>query len=78
MAQVFTGHGITMFQLCALKYRLGLEMAGLKFRGQTAYSYLKKRFGFKGSRKAVHEQFCQYIEEQAKLLQPGDIEDTSA
>jgi len=78
MAQVFTGHGITMFQLAALKMRMGLEMKGLKARGQTTYSYLKQRFGFKGTRQKVYEQFCQYIEEQAKLLQPGDIEDTSA
>ena len=73
MSQVFTGHGVTMFALLAIKGRLRLEMEGLKGRGQTMYSLVKERFGFKGNRQAVYDQFCQYIEQEAKKLQPGEF-----
>jgi uncharacterized protein (DUF2141 family) len=73
MSTTFTGHGVTMFSLVSMKGRLKLEMAGLKGRGQTTYSIIKERFGFKGDRQKVYQQFCQYIEEEAKKLKPGDI-----
>jgi uncharacterized protein (DUF2141 family) len=75
MSQVFTGHGVTMFSLLSLKSRLSLEISGLKGRGQTAYAIVKNRYGFKGSRKAVYDQFCNFIEQEAQKLQAGDVQE---
>ena len=72
-ATVFTGHGITMFQLTVIRARLGLEMKGLKGRGQTMYSLCKERFGFKGNRGAVYMQVCDLIESMSKKLKDGDV-----
>lgn len=70
---IFTNHGITMFSLLAMKGRYKLELSGLKGRGQTMYSLVKKRYGFKGNRQAVYDQFCHYIEQEAQKLQEGNI-----
>jgi hypothetical protein len=74
MSTLCTGHGITMFSLNSIKSRLALEMAGLKGRGQTMHSLVKKRYGFKGNRQAVYDQFCQFIEQEYKKLQVNDIQ----
>lgn len=71
---LFTGHGITMFSLLAMKGRYKLELAGLKGRGQTMYSLVKQRYGFKGNRQSVYEQFCEMIEQEAKKLEKSDIQ----
>lgn len=76
MSTVFTGHGVTMFQLLAIRCRFALEMKGLKGRGPTMYSYVKKQFGLKGSREKVFGQFCLIIEQAATQLKPGDIVST--
>jgi len=51
------------FRMCQLKARLKLELVGLKSRGKTAYSLIKKEYGFKGNRESVLEQLKTKIEE---------------
>ena len=70
----FTGHGITMFSLVSMKGRFKLELLGMKGHGPTMYSLVKQRFGFKGNRQAVYDQFCKYIEQESQNLKEGDIQ----
>lgn len=58
---------IQLFRMIALRGKLQLEMKGLKGRGQTAYSIIKKEFGFKGSRQKVLEQFNELIANTQKI-----------
>ena len=52
------GDDIALFQLMALESSLLLETKGLKFsRGLSVYALVKKRYGFKGSKIRVLEQF---------------------
>lgn len=52
------GDDIALFQLMALESSLLLELKGLKFsRGLSVYALIQKRYGFKGNRKQVLEQF---------------------
>jgi hypothetical protein len=59
---------IQLYGLKVLRSQLQLEIKGVKSRGQTAYSRIKQRFGFKGSRATVLEQFKNYIAEQEKII----------
>ena len=69
----FTGHGITLFQLATIKVRLGLEIKGLKGRGQSMYALCKERYGLKGTKAAVYTQLCSLIESETQNLQAGDV-----
>ena len=51
-----TGEQITKARLVALRYGLKLEILGMKKKGRSAYSILKKEYGYKGSRKDVLSQ----------------------
>ena len=55
-----------IFRLITLKHALCLEMLDLKRKGQSAYSIVKKEFGFKGSRKKVYNQLESLIREFLK------------
>jgi hypothetical protein len=68
---IITGDGLTIYSLLVIKSRYNLELKGLKGRGQTMYSLVKQRFGFKGSRQSVYNQFCSYIREQAEKTAPA-------
>ena len=68
MATITTAPKIQLYVLLVLRSQLQLEIKGLKFRGQTAYSRIKQRFGFKGGRATVLEQFENYIAEQEKII----------
>lgn len=59
---------IQLYGLKVLRSKLQLEIKGVKFRGQTAYSRIKQRFGFKGGRATVLEQLENYIAEQEKII----------
>lgn len=49
-----TPEKIALWRLLTLKQALILEIKGMKrSRGPTAYSILKKEYGYKGSRQAV-------------------------
>lgn len=50
-----------------LKYRIQLEMRGLKTRGpHTAYAIAKREFGLKGNRRQVLDAVCKLWEEVLK------------
>ena len=70
----FIGKAVEVFSLISIKSRFGLELKGLKGRGQTMFSLVKERYGLKGNRQSVYEQFCQYVEQQKQLLQSGEIQ----
>jgi hypothetical protein len=62
-ATIITGRGnIELFRLLTLKARLKLEMLGLKFKGRTAYSLLKRELQLDGNRKSVLLQVEQLLE----------------
>ena len=63
-----TPHGIHMYRLFVLRSALKLEIKGLRMsRGATAYSVVKREFGFKGTREAVYTQLCEHIEKERAL-----------
>jgi hypothetical protein len=73
---MFTGHGVTMFQLAALKAALGFEIKcpGMRMtRGASAYSTVKRLTGLKGNKQKVYDAFCVIVAAEAAKLQPGDI-----
>jgi hypothetical protein len=52
-----TKEEIAFFRLAALEFALGMELIGLRrSRSPSAYSILKREYGFKGSKKKVLEQ----------------------
>ena len=51
-----TGEQIPKARLVALRSGLKLEILGMKKKGRSAYSILKKEYGYKGSRKDVLSQ----------------------
>ena len=58
---------IELYSLNVMRSRLKLEIAGMKGRGQTTYSLIKKRFGFKGTRLSVLIQLEYVIDEHKGL-----------
>jgi anion-transporting ArsA/GET3 family ATPase len=52
-----TPEKITAFRLLALRSALGLEIKGLKRRGQSVFSIVKREFSLKGSKQSVYDQF---------------------
>ena len=58
---------IQLFRLIVLRGNLQLEMKGLKGRGPTAYSILKKEFGWKGSREKILAQLSELIANTQKI-----------
>lgn len=55
---VFTGADVNAFALLTLRSALGLELKGISVRrGFSAYATVKKRYGFRGSKQAVYDQF---------------------
>lgn len=63
MTVIDTPAGITRVHLLILKGRLKLEILGMKAKGGSTYAMIKKRYGFKGDRVSVLNQFEQHIEE---------------
>lgn len=60
MNVIDTPEQIARFALVSLRGRLRLEIAGMKGRGPSAYSILKKKYGYRGTRAdvlaALHEE----------------------
>lgn len=61
---LITGKEIDSYRICALRGALKLEIAGMRRRGPSAYSIIKKEFGFKGSKTRVLEQLTNYIDQE--------------
>ena len=54
---------IELYLMEAQKQALKLEIYGLKTRGRSAYVLIKERYGLKGSKQRVLEQFTKIIED---------------
>ena len=52
---------IKLFRLASLRSALKLEAIGMKGRGASVYSIVKKELGFKGSKKEVLKQLENHI-----------------
>jgi uncharacterized protein (DUF2141 family) len=64
---MITGDDIGRYRLVVLKSALKLEIKGIRMhRGRTAYSVIKKEFGFKGDRQRVLDQFETMIQRDSK------------
>ena len=63
-----TPEEIEFYRLRALRSALKLEILGMKRRGQSAYSIIKKEFGFKGSRNKVLRELNTLITAKAEQL----------
>lgn len=62
-------NNINYLTLLSLRGALKLEMLGMRKRGQSAYSIVKQRFGFKGNKRKVYDQLQNYIAGYKKQLQ---------
>jgi uncharacterized protein (DUF2141 family) len=56
---------INLVRMTALKGMLRLELVGMKRRGQSVYSIIKREYNFKGNKQKVFDQFCKLIVETA-------------
>jgi hypothetical protein len=56
-----TGKDIDTYRFLTLKSALKLEMLGIKRRGASALSILKKEYGFKGNSKKVFAEVATVI-----------------
>mgnify|MGYP001080739398 CR=1 FL=1 len=63
-----TPEEIEFYRLRALRSALKLEILGMKRRGQSACSIIKKEFGFKGSRNKVLRDLNTLITTKAQQL----------
>jgi hypothetical protein len=59
-----TPEGIQAFRLLALKGRLKLELAGLGFRGPSAFAMVKREFNLKGNKQSVYDQYVQMLKDR--------------
>ena len=62
-----TPEEISAFRLLAIKGRLKLELAGMKARGPSTFSIVKKEFGFKGKNASILAQFENMLREKGIL-----------
>jgi hypothetical protein len=58
---IHTENQVQFFRLLSLRSALKLEILGMKRRGQSAYSILKKELGLKGNKEKVLEQVQEII-----------------
>lgn len=54
-------------RLLTLRSKLNLEIAGMKFRGKTAYAILKKELQISGTKKKVYEETTRILKERGIL-----------
>ena len=59
-----TTRDIKLYTLLSMKHALKLECLGIKCRGESRYSYIKRTYGFKGNKQSVLAQFTDYIKSQ--------------
>ena len=62
MSTVITGDDTILFSIIALESALRLEVNGMKMSmGRSAYAIVKARYGLKGNKKQVLEQFNEIV-----------------
>ena len=59
-----TPRDMKLYTLLSMKQALKLECLGMKCRGESRYSYIKRFYGFKGNKHSVLAQFTDYIKSQ--------------
>jgi hypothetical protein len=64
---IITGEHIPLYRLLVMKQALKLETLGMKRRGESVHSIVKREFGFKGDVVSVYAQLSDYIEEKHPL-----------
>jgi hypothetical protein len=70
-AMIFdTPESIEARRLITLRHMLRLEILGMKSRQGSAYAYIKKNFGFCGSKKSVLDQYTSFLKER-NILAPS-------
>jgi hypothetical protein len=65
----FTGEAIELYRLIALKHGLALEIKGLRRRGDSCYSIVRRELGFRGNKEAVLRQLTDYVEVMKRGVQ---------
>lgn len=65
------------YRLIVLKSGLSLELAGMKSRGRSCYSIIKKEFNLKGSKKKVYFDYCKLLEQHFNQPVPEDFAEVS-
>lgn len=69
-ATIITGESIPVATMLTLQACLKLEAKGMKRRGQSVFSIVKKQYGLKGNIQQVQEQFNTLVEkEKAKAAE---------
>lgn len=63
MSTITGKENIEHFRRFTLLKALKLETMGMKGRGASAYSIIKREYGLKGNKQKVYEQFKQYVED---------------
>jgi hypothetical protein len=58
---ILEGNDIKIYGLVVLRQQLKSEIRGLKFRF-SAYAFIKKKYGMKGNRQKVYDQFSDFVE----------------
>lgn len=67
-----TPQQIDMFVFATRCRALGLEIKGMKRRGQSAYSICKEVYGLKGSKQKVYDQMIKMRDEYLGKIVPKD------
>lgn len=63
-----TPEQINAVGLLGIKFRLKVELAGMKFKGGSTFAAVKKRFGFKGNKQKIYDQFVEYLRKEGILV----------
>lgn len=53
---------IDVYALCVIRTRLRLELAGMKGHGKSTFSVVKERYGLKGSKQDIFNQFSAMVD----------------
>lgn len=76
---IITGDDTILFSIIALESALRLEVKGMKMSsGRSAYSIVKDRYGLKGNKQRVLEQFNEIVNglREERGLPPKELQPT--
>lgn len=76
---IITGDDTILFSIIALESALRLEVKGMKMSsGRSAYSIVKDRYGLKGNKQRVLEQFNEIVNglREERGLPPKELQTT--
>lgn len=67
----FTGESVKYFQMASLLAGLKLEVKGLKKKGESCYTKIRRDYGLRGNKQKVLEQFealCLKARQEQKVV----------